>query len=215
MHALPGLIAPVFLVAGLLGGIATPTELGALIVVYGGVLGFVRRELTLPHLAGATAETVMVCGVLMFIVSAAVPFTSIIAYEQIPDKLAQGLLAISEEPWAVLLMLNAGLLVIGCFLETTAILLVAVPTLLPLIIALDLSPVHFGIILVFNLLIGTVTPPFGVILFIMMDIAKVGLWQLARAMMPFYIPLLLMLLAVTFFSGLSLTLPAFVASFSR
>ncbi len=214
-RALPGLLAPGFLVAGLLGGVATPTELGALIVVYGLVLGAVQRELKLRHLLDAARETVLVCGVLMFIVAAAVPFTSIIAFEQIPAKLAQGMLALSENPWAILLMLNAGLLVIGCFLETTAILLVAVPTLLPLVVELGLSPVHFGIILIFNLLIGTVTPPFGVILFIMMDIAKVGLWRLARAMLPFYPALLAMLFVLTFFDELSMALPQWVRSFAR
>lgn len=214
-RALPGLLAPGFLVAGLLGGVATPTELGALIVVYGLVLSVVQHELKLRHLLDAARETVLVCGVLMFIVAAAVPFTSIIAFEQIPAKLAQGMLALSENPWIILLMLNVGLLVIGCFLETTAILLVAVPTLLPLVVELGLSPVHFGIILIFNLLIGTVTPPFGVILFIMMDIAKVGLWQLARTMLPFYPALLAMLLALTFLDELSMALPQWVKSFAR
>lgn len=214
-RALPGLLAPGFLVAGLLGGVATPTELGALIVVYGLVLSAVQRELKLRHLLDAAMETVLVCGVLMFIVAAAVPFTSIIAFEQVPAKLAQGMLALSENPWVILLMLNAGLLVIGCFLETTAILLVAVPTLLPLAVELGLSPVHFGIILIFNLLIGTVTPPFGVILFIMMDIAKVGLWRLARTMLPFYPALLAMLFALTFFDELSMALPQWVKSFAR
>lgn len=215
IRALPGLFAPVFLVAGLLGGVATPTELGALVAVYGVALGFIQRELSLRHLAEAAVETVLVCGVLMFIVAAAVPFTSILAIEQVPDKLARGLLALSENPWVIMLILNAGLLVVGCFLETTAILLVAVPTLLPLIVDLGLSPVHFGIILIFNLLIGTVTPPFGVILFIMMDIAKVGLWQLARAMLPFYLPLVLMLLAVTFFEPLSMSVPRWADAFSE
>ena len=214
LRALPGLLAPVFLVLGLLGGVATPTELGALIVVYGIVLGFLQRELQFNHLLHAAIETVLVCGVLMFIVAAAVPFTSIIAFEQIPLKLIQGMLALTEEPWIILLILNVGLLVIGCFLETTAILLVAVPTLLPLILSLDISPIHFGIILIFNLLIGTVTPPFGVILFIMMDIAKVSLWRLARTMLPFYLPMIIMLLLVTFISGISLTLPDWVRSLS-
>lgn len=214
-RALPGLLAPGFLVAGLLAGVATPTELGALIAVYGIALGFIQRDLKPKHLIGAAMETVLVCGVLMFIVSAAVPFTSILAFEQVPTKLTQGMLALSDNPWVILLMLNAGLLIAGCFLETTAILLVAVPTLLPLVIELGLNPVHFGIILIFNLLIGTVTPPFGVILFIMMDIAKVGLWRLTRSMAPFYPALLLMLLAVTFFADLSMTLPRWVATLTR
>ena len=210
IRALPGLCAPALLVAGLLTGAATPTELGALIVVYGIALGFALRGLKFADLVAAAAETALVCGVLMFIVAAAVPFTSIIAFKQVPAELAAALLSFSREPWAVLLILNAGLLIVGCFLETTAILLVAVPTLFPLMLELGLDPVHFGVMLVFNLLIGTVTPPFGVILFIMMDIAKTSLWALARAMAPFYLPLVAMLLVVTFLPAASLTLPRIV-----
>ena len=92
-------------------------------------------------------------------------------------------------------------------METTAILLIATPTLFPLIVALGVDPVHFGIILVVNLLIGTLTPPFGVILFIMMDIAKISLGQMVRAVIPFYIPLFLTLMVVTYWEGFVLLIP--------
>ena len=104
---------------------------------------------------------------------------------------------------------NVALLVIGCFMETTAILLIATPTLFPLIVALGIDPVHFGIILVVNLLIGTLTPPFGVILFIMMDIAKISLAQMTRAVLPLYFPLLFTLLVITYWADFVLAIPRF------
>ena len=112
---------------------------------------------------------------LCFIIACAVPFGWIVATSQAPMKLAALMMSISDNKFVILTIINVALLVIGCFMETTAILLIATPTLFPLIVALGIDPVHFGIILVVNLLIGTLTPPFGVILFIMMDIAKISL----------------------------------------
>ncbi len=105
------------------------------------------------------------------------------------------------------MVINVLLLVVGCFMETTAVLLIAVPTLLPLILQLGIDPVQFGLIIIINLLIGATTPPFGVLLFIVQDIAKVSYGQVIRAMLPFYVPLLLALLLVTYWPSLSLWLP--------
>ena len=102
---------------------------------------------------------------------------------------------------------------VGCFLETTAILLIATPALLPLATALGIDPVHFGLIMIFNLLIGATTPPFGVILFIMMDIAKISFGRMIKAMLPFYIPLGLALLIITYWPGLVLWLPRLIDSY--
>jgi TRAP-type C4-dicarboxylate transport system permease large subunit len=99
------------------------------------------------------------------------------------------------------------LLVIGCFMETTAILLIAVPTFLPLVIQLGIDPIHFGLIIILNLLIGATTPPFGVLLFIVQDIAKVSFSALVRAILPFYVPLAIALLMITYWPDLSLWLP--------
>jgi len=109
----------------------------------------------------------------------------------------------------ILAIINVALLIIGCFMETTAILLIATPTLFPLIVALGVDPVHFGIILVVNLLIGTLTPPFGVILFIMMDIAKISLAQMSRAVLPFYVPLFFTLIVITYWADFVLAVPRY------
>lgn len=209
VRALPALAAPVLLTVGLLAGVATPTELGALTVVYAAALGFAQRELTFREVLGACRETLVTCGVLVFIIACAVPFGWIVATSQAPMKLAAFMMSISDNKVAILALVNVGLLVVGCFMETTAILLIATPTLYPLVVALGIDPVHFGIILVVNLLFGTLTPPFGVILFIMMDIAKVSLARMSRAVLPFYVPLAATLVVVTYWADFVLAVPRF------
>ena len=207
VRALPPLAAPVLLVVGLLAGVATPTELGALTVVYAAVLGFAYRELTVRRLYRALADTLVMTGVLVFIMSAAVPFGWAIAINNVPAQLSAAILAITQDKYLVLLLINLFLLVVGCFMETTAILLIAVPTFLPLILQLGIDPVHFGLVIIFNLLIGATTPPFGVLLFIVMDIAKVSFARMVRAMLPFYVPLGIALILITYWPSLSLWLP--------
>ncbi len=209
VRAVPALAAPVLLTVGLLAGVATPTELGALTVVYAIALGFLQRELSFHDIFEALRETLITCGVLVFIIACAVPFGWIVATSQAPMRLAQFMMSISNEKFVILALINLGLLVVGCLMETTAILLIATPTLYPLIVALGIDPVHFGIILIVNLLIGTLTPPFGVILFIMMDIAKISLAQMSRAVLPFYIPLFVTLMIVTYWADFVLAVPRF------
>jgi tripartite ATP-independent transporter DctM subunit len=211
VRALPALAAPVLLTAGLLAGVATPTELGALTVVYAAALGFVQRELAWRDVHDALRETLVTCGVLVYIIACAVPFGWIVATSQAPTKLAALMMSISDNRVVILALVNVALLAIGCFMETTAILLIATPTLFPLILALGIDPVHFGIILIVNLLIGTLTPPFGVILFIMMDIAKISLAQITRAVIPLYFPLLFTLLVITYWADFVLLIPRFFA----
>ncbi len=207
VRAIPPLMAPVILVAGLLSGVATPTELGAITVVYAIVLGFAYRELTWKRLYACIGETFVTTGVLVFIMAAAVPFGWAIAVNNVPAELASWLLSITTNKWVILALINVLLLVVGCFMETTAILLIAVPTFLPLVMQLGIDPIHFGLVIILNLLIGATTPPFGVLLFIAQDIAKVSFGALVRAILPFYVPLAVALLLVTYWPDLSLWLP--------
>jgi len=207
VRALPPLMAPVILVAGLLSGVATPTELGAITVVYACILGFVYKELSFKRLYTCVGETFVTSGILVFIMAAAVPFGWAIAVNNAPQQLSTSLLEMSSNKWAILALINILLLVVGCFMETTAILLIAVPALLPLIIQLGIDPVHFGLVIILNLLIGATTPPFGVLLFIVQDIAKVSFGAVVRAIVPFYVPLVIALLLITYVPDLSLWLP--------
>jgi tripartite ATP-independent transporter DctM subunit len=205
--AIPPLMAPVILMVGLLTGVATPTELGAITVAYAIVLGFAYRELDLRKLVRAMSESAVATGVLVFIMAAAVPIGWAIAINNVPAQFAAWLMSITQEPWVALIVINLLLLVAGCFMETTAILLIAVPTLLPLVLQIGIDPVHFGLVVIINLLIGATTPPFGVLLFIVQDIARVSFGEIVRAMLPFYLPLLAALLIVTYWPSLALWLP--------
>ncbi len=210
VQALPALLAPVILVAGLLSGAATPTELGAVTVAYAMVVGFAQRELTFKKLHLCLVETGLTTGVLVFIIAAAVPFGWVVSVNNLPAALTSTLLGLTDNPYLILAMINLILLLAGLVMETTAILLIAVPALLPLALALEIDLVHFGIIMVLNLLIGATTPPFGVLLFIMMDIAKISFASIVKAMLPFYIPLVAALLLVTFWPDFVLLIPRLV-----
>ena len=209
-RALPALAAPVFLISGILLGFATPTQLGALTVVYAIFLGITTGELKLNYFWKSTKETIVTCGALVFIIAAATPFSAILALEGIPQQLAEVLLSISDNPLVILLLVNIALLIFGMVMDTTAILLVAVPVLVPALKTLGIDPVHFGIVMVINLLIGTLTPPFGVLIFVMTEVAKVKYRPLLRQIAPFYLPLIIFLIMVTYFPSLSLSLPALV-----
>lgn len=210
VQALPALLAPVFLILGILLGLATPTQLGALTVGYAIILGFVTGDLTLQSLWQAIKDTVATCGVLVFIIAAATPFSAILAFEGVPQQLASLLLSVSDNPIIVLLIVNVALLIFGCVMDTTAILLVTVPVLVPALQPLGVDPVQFGLVVVVNLLIGTLTPPFGILLFVMTEVAHVKFRPLLKATAPFYIPLFLFLMALTYWPDLSLWLPHLV-----
>ena len=210
IRAAPALFAPVFLIGGILTGLATPTQLGALTAVYAIILGVCTRDLTLKAFQKAVRDTVSTCGVLVFIIAAATPFSAIMAMEGIPQQMANLLLSISENPIVILLIVNIALLIFGCVMDTTAILLISVPVLVPAMASLGIDPVHFGLVMVVNLLIGTLTPPFGILIFVMMEVAKVNYGALLKALIPFYLPLVLFLAVLTYWPELSLTLPNWV-----
>ena len=210
IRAAPALFAPVFLIGGILTGLATPTQLGALTAVYAIILGVCTRDLTLKAFQKAVRDTVSTCGVLVFIIAAATPFSAIMAMEGIPQQMANLLLSISENPIVILLIVNIALLIFGCVMDTTAILLISVPVLVPAMASLGIDPVHFGLVMVVNLLIGTLTPPFGILIFVMMEVAKVNYGALLKALIPFYLPLILFLVVLTYWPELSLTLPNWV-----
>lgn len=208
VRALPALLAPTLLMAGLITGAATPTELGALLAAYAVVVGLIYRELTPASMWRALTDSVRMMGVLMFIVAVATPLSWFIALSDFSSVVLASLESLTDQRWVMLLIVNAVLLFFGLFLDTTAILLIAVPVLLPTMAAYGVDLTHFGLIVVLNLMLGTITPPFGIIMFVMMRVSGVGMGEFVRAITPFYIPLLIMILIVTFVPALSLWLPS-------
>jgi len=208
--ALP-LLAPVIIMGGIFGGIFTPTEAAAVAAFYSLVLGVVvYRTLPLRRLPGIFREAVNISAVVGFIVACASLFSWVLAREQVPQRIAAAFLDLSRDPDILLAIINVLLLVLGCFMEGIAIMILMVPVLMPVVTAVGIDPVHFGVIVVMNLMIGILTPPFGVALFTVSKVGNVPFGRLARAVMP-YIPLLIVVqLIVTYWPSLILYLPRLV-----
>lgn len=209
--AIPALLAPIILVGGMLFGYFTPTEAASVTVVYVILISAgVYRELTLAHLTYAALETVKATAAILIIVSAAALFGFILAIEQIPQLFARQLLSLSTDPIMLLLIVNLILLIVGMFLDSTTATLLVIPILAGPLHMAGVDPVHLGIVAIFNLMLGLVTPPMGLALFVITGIANVSMRSVLVALLPYYVPLFLTLLLITFVPAISLTLPMLI-----
>lgn len=209
--ALPALLTPVLLVSGMLLGFFTPTEAAAVTVVYVILISaFVYRTLTWRHLLYAGYETLKSTAAILIIVSAAAIFGWILAIEQIPQVFAQQLLSLSTDPLVLLLIVNVILLIVGMVLDSTTATLLVIPIIAGPLHMAGVDPVHLGIVAIFNLMLGLLTPPMGLALFLITDIAKVSMRSVLKELMPFYIPLVATLVIITVFPEISLWLPKMI-----
>lgn len=206
-QGLPSMLMPLILMGGMLSGWFSPTEVAGVAIVYALILSLFYRSFSFKSLVKVGKETLVSTASVLFIVSAAAIFAWTLTVEQLPQQVSAGLLGISKSPIALLLLVNALLLVAGMFLETTAAILVFTPILLPTLMAAGIDPVHFGLVMVFNLMIGMLTPPVGMSIYMLSPISGIPVNQLFRAMVPYYVPLGIALLVLTFIPGLSLWLP--------
>ena len=201
------LLMPVIIIIGFRLGAVTATEIAGVAALYAAIVGvFIYRTLKWSKLPAILRTTARETAVVLIIAGAAAPFSWILGIEQAPLLVVESIQGISNEPWVVLLILNVALLVAGMFMETIAIMIILVPILVPLLNALHIDLVHFGIILLVNLVIGQLTPPVGVLLFVVMTISKVTLSNLLREIWPFLIALVISLVVITYIPSLS-TLP--------
>ena len=202
------LIAPVIVLGGIYGGVFTPTEASVVAAAYGLIVGlFVYRQLDARKIYQALLNAVLIGGSVTIIVGLASGFGRLLTQYQIPQELANWTLGLSKNPFVVLMLINIGLIIIGTFMETLATIVLLTPILLPLVVALGVDPIHFGILLVITSEIGFLTPPLGVNLFVAMGIAKVTLEQISRAVVPYIIMLTLITVMLTAFPQISLWLP--------
>jgi tripartite ATP-independent transporter DctM subunit len=207
LPALPALLTPIILIIGMLTGIFTPTEASALTVLYVFLISAFYRELTLKGIIEALAETVKSTASVLIIVAAASLFGWILAVEQIPQMFSSFLLSISQNPFVLLAILNLMLLVVGTMLDSTTAILLLVPIIIPPLVGVGIDPIHLGIVFVFNIMVGLVTPPMGLSLFMVSKVARVPINKVIRQVAPYYIPLFLTLIIVTYVPGLILWLP--------
>ena len=208
------LFMPVLIIVGFRAGLFTATEIAGVACAYSLVVGmFVYRNIKLSDLPPILVQTARETAVILAIVAAAAPFSWILAVGQAPQLVTAYMSSISTDPLVVMLILNIVLLIAGMFMETLGIMIILVPILVPLLTALHIDLVHFGVVLLVNLVIGQVHPPIGVLCFVSMAITRVQLWPLFKEIWPFLIALLVALGIIAYVPALSLWLPA-VAGFS-
>jgi tripartite ATP-independent transporter DctM subunit len=202
------LMTPVILVGGMITGAFTPTEAAIAATVYALALGlFVYRTLSLKRLIKISFETVETTAIILLIVAGASIFGYLITTSKITDHVADAVLAITTQPWAILLLVNVFLLIVGCFMETIAAITILVPVLIPLMDRIGVDPVHFGVVMVLNLMIGLLTPPVGMVLYVLARVANISLDRTTKACAPFLIPLLVTLAVVTYWPSMVMFLP--------
>ena len=206
--AAPAIAAPVILIAGMLLGYFTPTEIASVTVLYAVLIsGLFYRELTWKGLLDAAYETIRASAGILLIVAVAALFGWILSVEQVPQALTGWMLSVSTNPYALLFIVNLLLLVVGMFLDSTTAILVIAPIIAKPLVAAGVDPVHLGMVVVFNLMIGLLTPPMGLALFLVGDIARVSMKDVLKAMAPYYVPLAITLLLITYIPGITTWIP--------
>ncbi|HEY8068694.1 MAG TPA: TRAP transporter large permease [Burkholderiales bacterium] len=206
--AVMALMAPVILIGGMTMGWFTPTEAAVAAVVWALFLGLVRyRSLSWRMLIKASMDTIETTSTVLLIVAAASIFSWLLTVTHVAEAISNGVLAITDKPAMFLFLANILMLFVGCFLETTAAILILVPILMPIVLKLGIDPVHFGLVMVLNLMIGLLHPPMGMVLFVLARVAKLSVERTTVAILPWLLCLLVSLVVVTYIPEVTLWLP--------
>lgn len=204
------LLGPVLILGTIIFGIATPTEAGVIATIYALILGIFYRSLTWKTIGQILEDSAFTTGRFMFIIGAASIFGWLITMEQIALVFYNTIQALTTQKWLILLLVDAILLFLGCFIEGVAIMMISIPALIPLMKALQVDPVHFGVIMVITIMIGLITPPVGMTLYIVSDVAHTKIESVARWVVPFLIPLIISLLITTYWESMVLWIPRLI-----
>lgn len=206
--ALPSMLMIFIVIGGIISGVFTATEAGAIAVVYSFVLAvLVYREVKVQDLARLLLKSCETTAIVLALIATSAAMSWILSYENIPQSISAGLLALSDNPLMILLLINIILLIVGAFMDMTPAVLIFTPIFLPVAMELGLSPLHFGIMMILNLCIGLVSPPVGSVLFVACAVAKVRLEQLLKPLLPLYLAMIAVLLLVTYVPEISEWLP--------
>jgi len=209
-EAFPELLMPVILVGGILTGFFTPAEAAGVATAYGLLLVAIRRELTRQQLINVFSDTIKYTGIFMLIVMLASVFGWILIREQVGGLIFGTDLSSGTAHWLVIIGIIVGVLLIGCFMETISALALIVPVVAPVAVLLQIDPIQLGIIVVFGLQVGLITPPVGMAMYIVCTIANISVWDFTRTVMPFLLCMIALLIAIAFIPSLSLFLPDLV-----
>lgn len=202
------MLMPIIILGGIYAGIFTPTEAAVVAVAYGLLVGvFIYKELTLPKLGAVMMNTAKSSAIIMILVSLAHCFSYLLASEQIPQAITQMMLAVSREPNILLIMICISLLIVGTFLDNAVAVVLMTPILFPVIESVGIDPVFFGVLLVFTLAIGQITPPVGLCLFVACNLANITIEKLSVACLPYLLIMIVVMLILLFFPDLILFIP--------
>jgi len=204
------LMMPIIILGGILSGVFTPTESACIAAFYAFAISFfVYRGIRLRDLPRIVIDTGATSALVMLVIGTASIFSWLLASEEIPQSVTAAILTVSHNRILILLFVNIVLLIVGTFMETTASLIILTPVLLPLMIQIGVDPLHFGVVLVLNLVIGLTTPPVGVCLFIACAIGKIRLERISRAILPFILASIAVLVIATYWESLIMFIPKY------
>ena len=201
------IMAPVVILWGIVGGVVTPTEAGALAVFYAVFVGLIYGDIQWKQLPQAILNSVLTTSLIMLLIGLATVMGWILAAERLPHNLATFLLSLTDNKYLLLFIINVFLLILGCVLESVPALIIMVPVLLPLVEQLQIDRVHFGIVICYNLIIGLITPPMGISLYLVSSLVKISFEEAVKAIIPFLLILILSLFIITYIPIISLFLP--------
>ena len=197
MDAIPSLMMLVIVIGGIVGGFFTATEASAIAVLYSLILAFIYREVSVKDLPDIILRSVKTTGIVMLLVAASLGLSWIMAYENIPQSVSSSLIALTSNPFMILLLINIILLLVGVFMDMTPAVLIFTPIFLPIVTSMGMDPIHFGIIMVLNLSVGLCTPPVGSVLFIGCSVAGLSIDKVIKPLIPMFIAMVVVLLLVT------------------
>ena len=207
LEAIPSLLLIVIVIGGILGGVFTATEGSAIAVVYSLLLSFIYRSIKVKDLPKILLASVKTTAVVEFLVCVSAIMSWVMSFAKIPQMISDAMLGISNSPIIILLIMNVILLLVGTFMDPTPAVLIFTPIFLPIVQSFGMHPVHFGLMMVMNLCVGTLTPPVGAILFAGCRIANVKIQQVIKPLLPYFGVVVVALLFVTFVPFLSMIIP--------
>jgi len=216
LGALSAVFTPVIIIGGMVSGIFTPTEASVGATVYALILTmFIYKEVKIKDLPRILWETLESSVRVLFIISAAGIFGWLLIHQRVPETVIKGLLSLSKNPWVVLMIINIILLILGCFMEGISVLLLTIPVFVPVITKLGIDPVHFGLIMTLNSMVGLLTPPVGMVLYTMSSIGKIPLGELAHELRWHMVALTVVLFLITYVPSITTFVPNLLMGAAR
>ena len=207
LEAIPSLLLIIIVIGGIVAGIFTATEGAGICVLYCLILSVCYRSITVKSFMKILVSSACTSGIILFLISASAAMSFVMAYSGIPAAISNGIMSISTNKYVIFFLMNVILMVVGMFMDITPAILIFTPIFLPIAQSLGMSDIQFGVMLIFNMCLGNITPPVGSVLFVGCGISKISIEDVTKTLLPYFAVLFLLLLAVTYIPALSLGVP--------